>query len=184
MDVRHFRQSITTIAAILAAPVGLPAPVAARTVPSPSAADAEVAAVTACLDITDSAARLACFDANAPKLRTAVQTGTIAVVDREEVNRTRRALFGFPLPTEGLFGHRAEEKKPEFSEIQGKIAQCHQTADARWRLVLDDGSVWATDEVPNTDPRNGDSIRVKRAALGSFFGNIDGARAVRMHRIG
>jgi hypothetical protein len=107
----------------------------------------------------------------------------VTVVDGEEVRRTRRALFGFPVP-EGLLSHRVDDKKPEFTQIDGKIAQCRQTADMRWRIVLEDGSVWMTDETPNIDPRNGESIRVRHAALGSFFGNINGGRAVRMHRIG
>lgn len=149
------------------------------------ATNQSVLAVTACLDLVDTGARLNCFDINAAKLKAAAGGQDLVVVDRKEVQRTRRALFGFPIPSAGLLAAEAgEEKRPEFTEIDAKIAQCHETAEGLWRFTLDDGSVWETTEKSINDPRSGNSIRIKRAALGSFLGNIEGMRAVRMHRIG
>ena len=55
-------------------------------------------AVLACRSETDPQARLQCFDRTSGALATAAQSGAVVVVDREEVRRTRRSLFGFSLP--------------------------------------------------------------------------------------
>ena len=54
--------------------------------------------------------RLACFDRAAGSLLAARDSGEVRVVDREEVQETRRGLFGFTLPKLGIFGAGDDEQ--------------------------------------------------------------------------
>ena len=51
-------------------------------------------------------------------------------------------------------------------------------------MVLEDGAVWRQidAESPFNAPRAGSSVKIRRAALGSFFLNIDGQTAIRAQR--
>ena len=65
-----------------------------------------------CRAIVDNQARLACFDVSAKQLEDAAASGDITIVDREEMRRTRRGLFGFSLPGLGIFGsHKGEDPR-------------------------------------------------------------------------
>ena len=142
--------------------------------------------VTACRQISDSAARLACYDGAVAKLADATDRKDVVVLDREDVRKTKRSLFGFELPKLAFFGDKDGQDKAaheEFTEITAKIQSARNSATGQWRLALDDGSVWETREAPNNDPRSGDTIRIRKAALSSYFGNIAGQRAVRIHRV-
>src|SRR5690348_11471763 len=57
-----------------------------------------VSKLVECRKIADPAARLQCYDAGVDNLNAAVKSGSIVVVDREDVRKTRRSLFGFTLP--------------------------------------------------------------------------------------
>ena len=65
--------------------------------------------ITACRTIAASAERLACFDREVAALEAAADAREIAVVDREQVRRTRRSLFGLRLPDLGIFGDDDDE---------------------------------------------------------------------------
>jgi hypothetical protein len=185
MMMRRSRYFLLPIALVASTSVGAAknAPIADRT------GSQLVVDVTACRGITDSAARLACYDGAVAKLADATARKDVVVLDREDVQKTKRSLFGFNLPKLALFGDKDGQDKPdksereEFTEITAKIQSARVSAVGQWTLALDDGSVWETREAPNNDPRSGDTIRIRKAALSSYFGNIAGQRAVRIHRI-
>jgi len=142
--------------------------------------------VTACRKISDSGARLACYDGSVAKLADASDKKDVVVLDREDVRQTKRSLFGFALPHLPFFdndGSQDKTAREEFSEIESKIVGTHQNAAGDWIIALDDHSVWQTTEAPKSDPRTGDMIRIRKAALGSYFANIAGERAARVRRI-
>jgi len=175
---------------LLLTAVSMSAPAfAAKSPPSMDQAGSQmVIDVTACRKITDSAARLACYDASVSKLADATERKDVVVLDREDVRKTKRSLFGFNVPSLPFFGGGKDadgkEAHEEFTEIEAKIASVRDRGMGVWTIVLDDGGVWETNEAPKNDPSSGDSIHIRKAALGSYFGNINGARAVRLHRIG
>ena len=68
-----------------------------------------ISRITACRAITNSAERLACFDREVGALEAAAAAREIAVVDREQVRRTRRSLFGLRLPDLGIFSDDSDE---------------------------------------------------------------------------
>ncbi|MBX3593420.1 hypothetical protein [Sphingomonas sp.] len=140
--------------------------------------------IAQCRSIADAAQRLACFDGAAAALQTARDRREIVVLDREAVKQTRRRLFGIALPKIKLFGGSDDDdEKEEIREIDAKIVSARPIANGRWVIKLDDGSTWQTIEpFASAEPKAGDSMHIKRAALGSFMGSVNGLRSARIRR--
>lgn len=135
-----------------------------------------------CRKIADNTQRLACFDQAAAAMDQAEAKGDIVVVDREQARKVRRQAFGFSLPSISLF--ERGEKPEEISTMQGKIAAARQNSAGKWVIRLDDGATWVqvdTNEVPN-DPKAGDTVTIRRAALGSYILSLGHHIAFRAHR--
>ncbi|WP_277314719.1 hypothetical protein [Sphingomonas sp. AOB5] len=156
----------------------------AQTAPSAGSEPAELRALLECRGITDNAARLACFDAASARFDVARQRGDLAVVDREEVRKTRRGLFGFRLPGISLFGGD-KEGGDELAELTGKVVSARRGSDG-WTITLEGGAVWQqTDAVMlGRSPKPGSTVVIRRAALGSYKMNVDGGPAIKVRRIG
>lgn len=139
-----------------------------------------------CRAIADPAQRLDCFDKAASALEQGVKTKDIRIVDRSDVRKARRSLFGFTLPKLNLFGNddedRAEEEK--FAEINTTVAAARPAANGRVEITLADGSdaVWQTTEAVMFPPKPGDKIRIRKGAIGSYFITF-GGKAVRGMRV-
>ena len=98
--------------AATAAIVGLilmtaPAAAAPKKVPD-GPPPAAVTELLNCRNITDSAARLACYDKSAATIGEAVAKKDLVVMDRESVKKTKRGLFGF--------SDRIADHVPEFAK--------------------------------------------------------------------
>lgn len=140
--------------------------------------------LTACRAITDNAERLACFDRQSAALEAAEQAREIAVVDRGQIRRARRSLFGLRLPDLGIFGGDSDEGEDgaAVNEINSTIRSAGTGADNRMVFRLADDSVWIQTEGRATFPRPGEPIRIRRGPLGSFIANIGGRVGVRVIR--
>lgn len=141
-----------------------------------------------CRDITEDTQRLACFDRQVAAMETASQRDEVVVLDKAELNKTRRTLFGFSLPKLPFLGDgEGKEGQPEAegsSQIEATIESVKSLGYGKWQIRLEDGAEWMTTEaVTYRDPKPGMKIEIKRASVGSFMGKIEG-RAVRMKRIG
>jgi hypothetical protein len=147
-----------------------------------------IADISSCRKIAEPLPRLACYDASVGKIADAAQNKDIVVLNHEDIRATKRSLFGFSLPKLPFFGdddnHPDKPAKEEFSEIQSTIRSARPNALEGWTIVLEDGAVWQSTEAPDKDPKVGDTIRIRKAAMGSFFANIAKQRAVRIHRVG
>lgn len=167
--------------AALAAPAGLAAQDAAR------AAD-PLDPLRSCRTIAIDAERLACFDRAATSLVTAAEEGDLSVVNREEVRKTRRALFGFSLPDLGIFGRsdRAREKDEadEIEVLNTTIAGARTTRDG---LVITtaEGAAWLIDSPPRRlmPPKAGQPVEFRKGSLSSYFIRINGQKGVKGRRI-
>lgn len=128
-------------------------------------------------------ARLRCFDAAAAALIAATDAGTIVVVDREDIRRTRRSLFGFSLPKlPFFFGDSSQNDEPDVTDAT--VASVRSLGMDQWSFVLTDGAVWRTTEASrNAIPRAGSSVRLKKAALGSYLASFGNTRSVRVMRV-
>ena len=168
------------IAVLLAA--GLSSPVAAQQ----SAATARpelLSRLVGCRQVADSTARLACYDAAASALDSAERQGDVVVVDRAQVSAARRQLFGFDLPAmPNLFDRGA---RPEsLDAIETTLTRAVLAGEGKWVFTLADGSVWRQidSERVTFQNRPGETVRVRRASLGSYQLVVGHSRAVRVRR--
>lgn len=130
--------------------------------------------------------RVKCYDAAVDALSQATKEGSVVVVDREDVRKTRRSLFGFSLPKLPLFsGDKSQEEEAQ-EEIEAKIASVRSLGYDKFVIVLDTGARWQTTDPVTYGPKPapGLPIRIKKGALGAYFISIDGARAVKGMRTG
>lgn len=166
-------------------------PVAAVAVLSATAAAAAEApsspivdAVVKCRTVTADAERLACYDKAAGGLAKATEEGSIAVVSREDVRKTRRSLFGFTLPKLPFFSGDDSGKEEQPEEIETTVKTARATRDGNFTVVMADDAVWRTTEPLRKMPKAGDKVKIKKAALGSYFLSVGGLRGVRAMRVG
>lgn len=139
-------------------------------------------ALTRCRTITAPTERLGCYDQAVSALDAAERAGDLVVVDREQVRESRRRLFGFSLPSVPLL--ERGETPEEIDNHSTTITSARQRPDGKWVLNLADGSVW--EQIDNTyltaSTRPGTPVEIRRAALGSYFLSVDGARSMRARR--
>ena len=137
--------------------------------------------VVQCRAITDAAERLACFDRSVGALASAQQSKDLYVADKDAMREARRGLFGFNLPKMRIFGDDDMEK--DVDAIDSTIAAFNESQRG-YVFTLKDGARWRqTDSVYMDRPKVGAPIRIKRAALGSFFGSISGRPGFRIERV-
>ncbi len=160
---------------------------------SPSAAQdddvpAPLAPLKACQGEPDSAARLACFDRVSAEMIAATEAGDLRVIDREEIKKTRRSLFGLSLPDFGIFGRGDDEDEEEaeeegFDVLNTTIAGVAGNHGTGYLITTAEGAVWRTDDVPTMSPKVGQPIEIRSAALTSYYLRINGQRGVKGHRV-
>lgn len=159
-----------------------PSGLAAKEAVVPQAPQA-ISRVVACTSLADPGQRLACFDREVVAMNQAQRTGNLVAMDRQQVRKTRRSLFGLSLPDLGLFGDSENDDGP--SEIATTIKAARQDSRGTWTIDLAEGGRWIQiDSRPFViDPAPGQPIRIKRAALGSYLANVNKQVAVRVRRI-
>ena len=140
-----------------------------------------------CRRIAAPESRLDCFDKMAAALEQAVKSKEVTVVDRQDIRRARRSLFGFVLPQTGLFGGSDGDERGNaagFEELETTIVSARAVANSRFELRLADGdAVWVTTDPLSFAPRSGAKIRIRKGALGNYFLAIAGERTVRGVRL-
>lgn len=142
-----------------------------------------------CRAITGEAERLSCYDRVSGALIAAADEGDLSVVNREEVRKTRRSLFGFSLPDLGIFGRseKAAEKdeNDEIEVLNTTIAGARSTT-AGLELTTAEGAVWLIPSPPRRlmTPRPGQSLEFVKGSLTSYFVRINGQGGVKARRIG
>lgn len=157
------------------------APAAAKD-KAPPPRPAQIQELYNCRDVADPAARLACFDREVGELQAADTKRDITFADRETVKKTRRGLFGFTLPSLGLFG--GDNDEDEIKSVDTTVASSSQVDGGRYRIAMADGSVWVQidDRRMALAPRPGQKIQIKTASLGSYFLSLEGRPSIRVRR--
>jgi len=140
-------------------------------------------AVLDCLTVPDRDARLACFEDAALKLKAATERQDIVVVDKDQIKKTKRTLFGLQLPRIDILGGGADQD--EVKQVDGIVASAHRDGDGRWVVGLQDGAVWQQmdDRVVAREPRAGFPVRIDRASMGTFMMSIRNQPAIRVRRL-
>jgi hypothetical protein len=160
-----------------------PAAASAKPKAQDARSNALIQALSACRGVADEKARLSCYDEAGARLAQAVESKELVVLDRQEINQTRRSLFGFSVPSIPLF--RGEGGAQE-SLLETTIAGASPLGMGMWQIQLEDGAIWRTNEssFDLRDPRPGQKIVIKKGTLGNYFLRINGQRGVRGRRVG
>ena len=149
-----------------------------------------------CARISDDARRLACYDglagrvrqgtavAAAPSPAPATAPDTAAVLAPAPAAAGAAPVAAAPVAVDrvaefGLSDQARKEREPEkwVESVTARVTNVGQTASDRYVITLDNGQVWVQSET-NTRAilAPGDTVTIKRAALGSF--KLSGPRSV------
>ena len=165
----------------------LTAAAAASAAPTGDASDRVLKPFVDCRAIAAPDARVACYDKAVAGLQTAVAARDVRIVDRQEIGKVKRSLFGFTLPRIALLDgsdRKGEHDEPEFTEINTTIASARRVENDRVELELaDEDARWRTTEAMPFTPRSGAKIRIRKGVLGNYFLSVAGERTVRGMRI-
>jgi hypothetical protein len=168
-------------AAALAAIVG---PAAAQRPRPGQESPAVLSRVVQCRTIASEAERLACYDREVAAMQAAQTSGELVAMDRGQVRRTRRSLFGLTVPNLGIFGDDNEDEEAA-SRIESTVRSATQNGLGKWIIEIEDGARWLQIDSMNLNvpPRPGQPIRIRRAAMGSYLANVNNQTAIRVRRI-
>src|SRR6266851_6510460 len=136
------------------------------------------AEIARCTGIGDSAARLKCFDAAAPRAN-----GAPAAQPAREA--PERNGFGFPPPpVTRVEDFGKPPPPPEITQITATVLELGRTARGRSIFVLDNGQVWRQidgDDTNVQDPQPGKTMKVAietgLGLLGNYNLTIEGRNA-------
>ena len=153
----------------------------------------------ACKTISDSAARLACYDRNIGVVETAQEAGELITIDKAGAHKIQKESFGFnipSLPQLSFFTRKdkvAGKEKPamtaqdELNTLSFKIKSARKQANGRVVFYLENGHVWEQSEsarIPRINPKRENILKIKRASLNSFIGQVNGTGAgMRLKRV-
>jgi hypothetical protein len=153
----------------------------AASAPPPNAP--AVQAVIDCAKIGPNDQRLACYDAAVAAMAKAQTTGDLVAIDRAQRRAARRQAFGMSLPSLAFLDRG--ERPEEASSLTTTVTGVTRTPDGKWVITVEGGAVWrqTDDNELAREPRIGSAVRIRKAALGSFFVNIDRQQALRMRRV-
>ena len=146
-----------------------------------------VESILRCSALVQETSRLSCFDREASQLKRAIAARDLVVLDRTEVRRTRRSLFGFALPSMKIFGKGdTKTEAADVARLDTKITSVGRASGyGLYLLTLSEGGTWQTIEA-NRDfsPAAGQTILIERGLIGNYNAKVDGGRAVRVKRVG
>lgn len=141
----------------------------------------------ACTGMTDSQARLACFDAAVAELKQAQTAGEVSVVSRAEVQQAEKDTFGLDpaAQAKAMTAVAPATAPPELDVVKVTIASAEKRANGTFRFTLDNGQVWDQIDTggPRSLPRGAIEGEIRRAALGSFLLKPGNRAAVRVKRV-
>lgn len=177
-----FRHVLVTVAALATAPA------LAKDTPEEATKPPEVYnQLVKCKSVADNAARLSCYDTAVDNLAKATASGEAVVIDKVQVRKARRGLFGFSLPQLDFLAPRsksAADVKDEQS-LTSKVVSARAFGYGMWRIKIDDGAVWETTEADNgfTDPSPGAAVLIEKGAFGSYFIKVGRGQRVKAKRV-
>jgi hypothetical protein len=122
-----------------------------------------------CADITDSVARLKCFDAAVPRAKSALGAPVAPQLTKEQEEAASRQMFGLPRADKPVvkaedFGKPPEPAGPkEVEEITANVREFAKTPRGKAIFILDNGQVWRQLDADSTnvlEPREGTTMKV------------------------
>lgn len=168
------------IGAALAVALTMPAAAAAQEQRRPAAYEA----LLRCRAVTESAARLRCFDEAVAALESAAQQRELVMVDRTQIRETRRRLFGLDLPDLPFFGNRDKEDREEARSIEGTITAVSSQAGL-WLVSLEGAGTWlqADGSRKGRRPNVGAKVKISKTMLGGYIMEVGDRPGFRVKRV-
>lgn len=161
-------------------------PVLAASVPPPVAP--QVQALQSCRAKPDSAERLACYDRAVDALAAATASQDVVIVERVEVRKARKGLFGFNVPRIGFLAGRDDnvEDAADVARLETAIRSSRAISNGKWRFVVESGAIWETVEASTSfgDPLPGRTVVIEKGSLGAYFAKVGKGRRVQAKRVG
>lgn len=147
----------------------------------------QVTALQQCRTESDPAKRLACYDKAVDALAAATASQEVVVVERTEVRKARKGLFGFTLPRIGFLAGRDDnaEDAADAARLETKITASREIGYGKWRFTVESGAVWETVETNMgfSDPLPGRTVLLERGALGAYYAKVTNGRRVQAKRV-
>jgi len=145
------------------------------------------AEIARCTGITDSAARLKCFDAAAPRASGAL----VAPQASEAPGRVDGFGLSAPEPVTRVEDFGKPAPPPEITRITATVLELTRTVRGRSIFVLDNGQVWRQLDGDDTDVQDSGPGRTMKVAiemglrlLGNYNLTIEGRNAlIRVRRV-
>jgi hypothetical protein len=141
-----------------------------------------IKALKACSTIKTDGERLACYDKAAQSVTKAQETGEVIIIDKQTARAARRQAFGLDLPTLSILDRGAD--KTETERLQSVVKAARTDAQGRLVVTLEDGAVWRQidQEMLSKTPKPGNTVEVRKAAMGSYMMKIGAQPAIRVRR--
>lgn len=172
---------------IVAAFLALAAPSPGFAAASPPPVAKQVLALQTCRAKTDTAERLACYDKAVDELSAATASQDLVVVERADVRKARKGLFGFSLPRIGFLAGRDgnEEDEADAKRFEGKIVSARALQHGMWQFSVEGGAVWMTLETSFSfkQPAPDRMVLIERGSLGSYSARVGNGGWVRVKRV-
>jgi hypothetical protein len=137
-------------------------------------------AVLDCKSIADSAERLACYDLTVESMAAASTKRELVVMERSTIKQAEKGLFGLSLPNIKIFGGNDDDA---VTEIESTISSVRRDANDALIITIADGARWRQIDSQPQMAKVGDKIKIRKAALGSFFANINDRSGFKMSRL-
>lgn len=146
-----------------------------------------------CVLIASDTARLACYDKLHNKPELLVQGGDSAAVEATGQSHPISADSEAVVSTEMLFGRSVKKQNAALEKsanidhlefIDAQVVQIDRNSLGKATLVLSNQQIWKQIDSSRLHLKVGDSIRIERAALGSFLlEKSSGSSSMRVKRI-
>jgi hypothetical protein len=147
-----------------------------------------VAALQQCRTVADPQARLACYDRAVDALAASTASGDTVIVERTDVRKARKGLFGFALPRIGFLSGREDnaEDLADAARLETTIIAGRAIGYGKWRFTVEGGAIWETVETnPGfDDPRPGAKVLIEKGTLGAYYAKVGKGRRVQAKRVG
>jgi hypothetical protein len=143
---------------------------------APASDASRLQAVDACGTITSKSKRLACYDAAARGAAPAAASPTAAPA------LTPQQAFGIETIREDK---RPANQPRALDKIEARVVSASDSGIGQWLVALENGARWRMTETPAhfSPPRPGDTVRIRRASLGSFLMDVGKQASVRVIRV-
>lgn len=147
---------------------------------SPWAAGSPLSDIETCDQIAADQERLKCFDREVAKARALEADAPAVPAQPQATELTPQQKMGL---TPGKIVKLESPPEAELKELSAKIQAAATSASGRGVFTLDNGQVWRQVEAdPHFSVRPGDSVRITRGALGSYFMSVSAHMSTRVSR--